>query len=189
MSPRRCLPVLASCVALLSTIAGVPQASAHARKAPSKPSIRITGISVDRFNANPGTKITYRPNRPVNACYDIGGPNQVPPQVDVVFFIHAVGIPAGAPTTLDIVTPWDTQSRPSPNDLHPEFGQTWFRNRNPGLGAIFGGSTAPNNFYTYDDEGTRGSVFNGSYSVTTTVKVHGKVLRAHGTLTVDCNVS
>ena len=187
MSPRRCLPFLASCAALLSMFAGVSHASAHAGKAPIKPSIRITGISVDRFNASPGTKITYQPNRPVNACYDIGGPNQVPPQVDVVFFIHAVGIPASAPVTLDIVTPWDTQSRPNPAGLHPQFGKTWFSNHGHGLASIFGGSTAPNNFYTYDDEGTRGSVFNGFYSVTTTVKVHGHVLRAHGTLTVACN--
>jgi hypothetical protein len=173
-------------VLLALLIAASGAVAKPAKKAP-KPSIKITGISVDEFNAQPGTKITYEPNRPVNACYDIGGADQDPPQVDVVFFIHAVGIPKNAATTLDVVTPWDEQTNPDTGGPDPQFRKTWFTNKAHGLAPIFGGSDAPNNFYTYDDEGTRGSEFNGSYSVTTTVKVGRKVLRAHGTLTIDCD--
>jgi hypothetical protein len=171
---------------LIALLLLVPAAVSSASSKAAKPSIRVTGISVDDYNALPGTKITYVPNRPVNACYDIGGPSQTPQQVDVVFFIHAVGIPKNAPVTLDVVTPWDTQSTPNAEVKHPEFGSTWFTNKGHGIAAIFGGSDAPNNFYTYDDEGTRGDEFNGDYLVTTTVKVHGKILRAHGRLTIDC---
>jgi hypothetical protein len=183
--PRRLgLPFVA--LLALAIAAAVAQAAARAAAKPSKPSIQITGISVDTFNALPGTKITYVPNNPPNACYDIAGADQDPQQVDVVFFIHAVGIPASAPVTLNVVTPWDQQSRPDTGDLHPVFSTTWFRNKGHGVAAIYGGSNAPNNFYTFDDEGTRGNVFNGNYSVTTTVKVHGKVLHAHGRLKIDC---
>jgi hypothetical protein len=180
--------VASVCAVCLSLGAAVSPAGARARSAPAKPSIRITGISVDMFNAQPGSKITYHPNNPPNACYDIGGADQDPPQVDVVFFIHAVGIPNNAPTTLDVVTPWDTQSRPDSTDAHPTFAKTWFRNKGHGVASIFGGSDAPGNFYTFDDEGTRGNVFNGTYVVTTTVKVHGQVLHARATLKVDCVV-
>jgi hypothetical protein len=179
--------VALGCLVLLLVSAVIPSAGAHTRSAATQPSIRVTGISVDMFNAEPGTKITYQPNNPPNACYEIGGADQDPTQVDVVFFIHAVGIPANAPTTLDVVTPWDSQSRPSSDDLHPTFAKTWFRNQGHGVAAIFGGSDAPNNFYTFDDEGTRGNQFNGTYVVTTTVKVHGKFLRARATLKIDCD--
>jgi hypothetical protein len=183
--PRRLVLPFAALLAL-TLAAAVSQADARAATKASKPSIQITGISVDTYDATPGTKITYVPNSPPNACYDIGGPGQDPQQVDVVFFIHAVGIPANAPVTLDVVTPWDQQSRPNAQDAHPAFSTTWFRNKGHGLAALYGGSDAPDNFYTFDDEGTRGDAFNGDYSVTTTVKVHGKVLRAHGTLKIDC---
>jgi hypothetical protein len=170
----------------VTLVIAVPLAGARVATTASGPSIRITGISVDMFDATPGTKITYMPNNPPNACYDIGGASQDPQQVDVVFFIHAVGIPASAPVTLDVSTPWDKQSRPDAQNAHPVFSTTWFRNKGHGVAAIYGGSDAPDNFYTYDDEGTRGNMFNGNYSVTTTVKVHGTVLRAHGRLKIDC---
>jgi hypothetical protein len=184
--PRRLALTFAVLFAL--TLAAVAsQADARAATKASKPSIRITGISVDTFNALPGTKITYKPNNPPNACYEIGGADQTPQQVDVVFFIHAVGIPASSPVTLNVVTPWDQQSRPDAGDADPAFSKTWFTDKGHGLAALYGGSDAPGNFYTFDDEGTRGDAFNGNYSVTTTVKVHGKVLHAHGRLTIDCD--
>ena len=174
-------------VALLAMLLGpvASEAARTAKKAP-KPSIRITGISVDTFDALPGTKITYHPNNPPNACYQIGGPSQSPYQVTVVFFIHAVGIPNNAPTTYTIVTPWNTQAVPSTTDPNPIFSKTWFTDKGHGLAAIYGGSDAAGNFYHYDNEGTGSNAFNGSYSVTTTVTVHGKLLRAHGTLNISC---
>jgi hypothetical protein len=171
---------------LVPAITATPAGAARGESKSVKPSIRITGISVDTYDATPGTRITYTPNRPVNACYEIGGPSQAPAQVDVVFFIHAVGIPQNATTTLDVVTPWDSQSRPGMGDEHPVFSKAWFTDKGHGLAAIYGGSDAPDNFYTFDDEGTRGDAFNGDYSVTTTVKVHGSLLRAHATLKIDC---
>jgi hypothetical protein len=171
-------------LALVVLVATAQQGDA--RTAAAKPSIKITGISVNEFNAEPNTKITYQPNNPPNACYDIGGAAQDPTQVTVVFFIEAVGIPANAPTTVDFVTPWNTLSFPSSGSPAGQFSKTWFRNKGHGVAAIYGGSDAPDNFYKYDDEGTGGNVFNGSYSVNTTVKVHGKVLRAHATLKIDC---
>jgi hypothetical protein len=178
--------ILTSATVALWLAGAAPAVGATPRATAAKPSIKITGISVDRLNAEPGTKITYQPNNPPNACYEIGGADQSPPQVDVVFFIHEVGIPASAPTTLDVVTPWDTQSRPAKGEAPPTFAKTWFRNKTTGVAEIFGGDSRPGNFYTFDDEGTRGNAFNGSYAVTTTVKVHGTVLRAHATLKVDC---
>jgi hypothetical protein len=175
---------LAVGLALVLLAAAVPQGDAKTKAA--GPSIKLTGISVDQFNAAPNTKITYVPNNPPNACYDIGGAAQDPTQVTVVFFIHAVGIPANAPTTVHFVTPWNTLNIPSAAGSTEEFSKTWFRNKGHGVAAIFGGSDAPDNFYKYDDEGTAGNVFNGFYSVTTTVKVHGKLLHAHGTLHIDC---
>jgi hypothetical protein len=126
------------------------------------------------------------PNNPPNACYDIGGAAQSPSQVTVVFFIHAVGIPANAATTVDFVTPWNTLHFPSATDSSDQFSKIWFRNKGHGVAAIFGGSDAPDNFFKYDDEGTGGNIFNGAYSVTTTVRVHGVLLHAHGTLKIDC---
>lgn len=180
-------PVAITFAALLAVL--LPVAASNAARPATKaatPSIKITGISVDAYDASPGTKITYMPNNPPNACYDIAGANQAPQQVDVVFFIHTVGVPRTAPTTVDIVTPWDTQSLPDATDPHPTFSSTWFTDKGHGIAALYGGSDAPDNFYRFDDEGTRGDVFNGVYTVTTTVRVHGKVLRAHGKLTIDC---
>ncbi len=183
--PRRLALTTVALLALLLP-AAPSQAERRAMKA-SKPSIRISGISVDTFDATPGTKITYTPNNPPNACYDIGGPGQDPYQVDVVFFIHAVDVPNNAPTTLHVVTPWDQQSLPASGDEHPTFASTWFTDRGHGLAALYGGSDAADNFYRYDDEGTAGTIFNGAYSVITTVTVHHKVLRAHGTLEINCD--
>jgi hypothetical protein len=175
---------LALGLALVVLAASAQQGDAHTTAA--KPSIKITGISVNEFDAEPNTKITYQPNNPPNACYDIGGAAQDPTQVTVVFFISAVGVPANAPTTVKFVTPWNTLSFPSTAGSTEQFSKTWFRNKGHGVAAIYGGSDAPDNFYKFDDEGTGSNVFNGSYSVTTSVKVHGKVLHAHGTLKIDC---
>jgi hypothetical protein len=181
------LAVVASQAEARTDIAAlVSHANAHAATKAASPSIHVVGISVDTVDSAPGTKITYVPNSPPNACYDIGGPDQSPQQVDVVFFIHAVGISSNAKVTLDVVTPWDSQSRPEAGDPDPSFSKTWFRNKGHGVASAYGGSDAPDNFYTFDDEGTRGNAFNGTYSVSTTAKVDGKVLRAHGTLKVDC---
>ena len=182
---RACSAPLALGLALVSLAATAQPGDAHT-KAAAKPSIKITGISVNRFNAEPNTKITYHPNNPPNACYDIGGADQDPTQTTVVFFISAVGVPANAPTTVKFVTPWNTLSFPTTAGSTEQFSKTWFRNKGHGVAAIFGGSDAPDNFYKYDDEGTGSNAFNCSYSVTTTVKVHGKLLHAHGTLKVDC---
>jgi hypothetical protein len=173
---------------LLAVLIAASGAVAKPAKKVAKPSIKITGISVDAYNAEPGTKITYVPNRPVNACYDIGGADQTPVQVDVVFFLHETGIPKNAPTTVDIVTPWDEQSEPDSTDKKvPAFNGVWFTDKGHGLAALYGGSDAAGNDYHYDDEGTRGDEFNGNYSVLTTVKVAGKTLRARGTLSIDCD--
>jgi hypothetical protein len=179
----RSAAVAIACALVLPATAA-QQAYAHIKAV--KPSVKITGISVDDFNASPNTKITYVPNNPPNACYDIGGAGQDPTQVTVVFFIHAVGIPANAPTTVDFVTPWNTLHIPSTAGSTEKFSKTWFRNKGHGVAAIFGGSDAPDNFFKYDDEGTGGNIFNGAYSVTTTVRVHGVLLHAHGSLKIDC---
>lgn len=173
-------------LALASALLGAAAQQSDAHTTAAKPSLKITGISVNEFNAQPNTKITYQPNNPPNACYDIGGADQDPTQTTVVFFISAVGVPANAPTTVKFVTPWNTLSFPSTAGSTERFSKTWFRNKGHGVAAIFGGSDAPDNFYKYDDEGTGSNAFNGFYSVTTTVKVHGKLLRAHGTLKIDC---
>jgi hypothetical protein len=173
---------LALASVLLATTA--QQGDAHTKAV--KPSVKITGISVNDYDATPNTKITYVPNNPPNACYDIGGAAQSPSQVTVVFFIHAVGVPANAPTTVDFVTPWNTLHFPSATDSSDQFSKIWFRDKGHGVAATFGGSDAPDNFFKYDDEGTGGNIFNGAYSVTTTVRVHGVLLHAHGTLKIDC---
>jgi hypothetical protein len=179
---------LASVLALALLLPAIlaPQADAHTKAA--KPSIKITGISVNMFNATPGTKITYQPNNPPNACYDIGGPSQTPHDVTVVFFINAVGIPTNAKTTVQLVTPWNELKFPDSTDPQDKFSETWFRDKGHGVASIFGGSDLPDNFYKYDDEGTGSNIFNGNYAVSTTVEVHGKVLRAHASIKVDCNV-
>jgi hypothetical protein len=183
---RAATRALALVPALLLLAIVAPQGDAHSKAA--EPSLKITGISVNDFNANPGTKITYQPNSPPNACYDIAGASQDPHDVTVVFFINAVGIPANARTTVHFVTPWNKLAFPSSTDPQDKFSETWFRDKGHGVAAIFGGSDLPDNFFKYDDEGTGGNTFNGNYAVSTTVEVHGRVLRAHASIKVDCNV-
>jgi hypothetical protein len=177
---RRIAFVVPSLLALV-LLAGSAQAKAGH---PAKPSIKLTGISVNDQNFTPGTKVTLK--APINACYGIGGADQSPPDVTMFAFVHAVKVPNKAPLTTTFVTPWDTQTLPDTADPHPTFGSSWFHNRGHQQASIFGGADGPDDFFRYDDEGTGRNIFNGTYTVSVSVKVSGKVLRTHGSITIDC---
>ncbi len=161
----------------------LPAGAAARKHHPPKPSIRVTGISVNQQNFRPGTHVTRK--SPVNACYYIGGPSQSPQNVQAFVFVHAVGIPKHAPLSFDLVTPWDHQQLPDSRTKKPTFGNSFFLNKGH-AGAIFGGATGPHDFYRYDDEGTASNIFNGSYSVRVAVKVKGRWLRSRGAITIAC---
>ena len=171
-------------LAVLALLSATAEAKPKPKPKPAKPSIKLTGVSVNQQNFIPGTKVTL--TSPINACYGIGGATQDPPDVTMFAFVHAVKIPNRAPLTTTFVTPWDTQTVPDAEDAHPTFGNSWFHDRGHQQASIFGGPDGPDDFFRYDDEGTGRNIFNGTYTVSVSVKVGGTTLRTHGSITVNC---
>jgi hypothetical protein len=183
---RRTSTVLTALAVSLAAACLLAPASALAGRKPAqaKASIKITGISVNEQNVPPGTTVTD--SSPVNVCYGIGGADQDPYSVQVYFFLHAVSIPKTAPTMVLITTPWDSEGFPSKQDPSDAFSSIWYTDRGHSGAALYGGPDGKDDYFHYDDEGTVGNTFDGTYTIQVSVKVHGHVLHARGKLIVDC---
>lgn len=180
-------------VAAVSIIGLVPaDAAPAAQAAPAKskhklkPSLKISGISVNMQNFPPGTKVTTK--EPVNACYGIGGAAFTPMSLTAVGFVHAVKIPSGATTTVVFTTPWASAANGS-MDQTGQFSKLLHRNKGHGVAAAFGGAEGPYDYYTYLMLPTgypTSSYIDGTYTFKVTTKAGGKTLHASGTVTVAC---
>jgi hypothetical protein len=175
-------------VAAAVSLAGLmpAQVAQGKTKQKPKPSLKISGISVNMQNFAPGTKVTEK--APINACYGIGGPSLDPQSLTAVGFVHAVKIPSGATTTVVFTTPWAAAGNGS-EDETGKFSKLLFKNKGHGVAAIFGGAEGPYDFYTYlmlPTGSPTGNYIDGTYTFNVTTKVGAKTLHASGTVTVAC---
>jgi hypothetical protein len=165
----------------------VPVELAQAKpKAKPKPSLKIAGVSVNRQDFKPGTKVTSQ--QPINACYGIGGAGFDPMSLTAVGFVHAVSIPSSATTTVAFTTPWASVGNGSMN-VTDRFSKVLFKNKGHGLASAFGGAEGPYDFYTYLMLPTgypTSNYINGRYAIKVTAKVGSKTLRASGSIMIAC---
>lgn len=177
---------LAGPLAACALFALAPAASA-AKPKPKKPSIRISGLSVNQVFSKPGTKIPYPDSQ--NRCYRMGGPSGAPPSVTVYGFVKAVKIPATAPTTVVFTTPWTAQFGAQTGTTTGNFSKVLYHTKGRQQAAIFGGPQGPNDFYSYSMAPTGGATsyyLTGQYKLDVTTTVQGKTLRASATITLAC---
>jgi hypothetical protein len=171
-------------LALVVAAAALPAAPAVAAK---KPSLKVAGLSINRFFARPGTKIVYPDSQ--NSCYAIEGADGAPQSLTVYAFVTAVKVPASAPATLTITTPWSKAPGAAPEMTSGPFKTLLFHSKGRQQAAIFGGPQGPFDFYTYSmlPTGVPTSYYvSGLYSVDVTAKVGGKTLHAAGSVKVTC---
>lgn len=173
-------------LAVLVTLV-VPVELAQAKpKAKPKPSLKIAGVSVNRQDFKPGTRVTQQ--QPINACYGIGGAGFDPMSLTAVGFVHAVSIPSSATTTVAFTTPWASVGNGSMN-VTDRFSKVLFKNKGHGLASAFGGAEGPYDFYTYLMLPTgypTTNYINGRYAIKVTAKVGSKTLRASGSIMIAC---
>ena len=153
---------------------------------PAKPSVKISGISVNEQNFPPGTKVTQK--SPINACYGIGGAAFTPQSLTAVGFVHAVKIPHNATTTVDFTTPWASAGNGTMHQTD-KFSRVLFTDRGHGLASAYGGADGPNDYYTYLMLPTgypTSSYIDGTYTFAVTIKLGAKTLRSSGTVTIAC---
>jgi len=181
--PRR---LLAGPIVLGALLALAPAAPAAPAKA-KKPSIKISGLSVNQVFSTPGTKIPYPDSQ--NRCYRMGGPSGAPPSVTVYGFVKAVKIPANAPTTVVFTTPWTAQFGAAIGTTTGNFSKVLYHSKGRQQAAIYGGPQGPNDFYSYSMAPSGGATsyyLTGKYKLDVTTTVNGKALHASATITLAC---
>lgn len=175
----------AAIAALLAVTATAPVAGA---KAPAKPSLKVTGLSVNRAVARPGETVKARDSQ--NRCYIIGGQTGAPQSLTFYGFVKAVKIPASAPTTVVFTAPWDSYLRDvTLSTTSGTFKQVLYRNKTHPGALIFGGQAGPWDFYRYEMLPTgipTSNFLDGTYGMDVKVKVAGRTLHAKGTFKLAC---
>ena len=176
--------------ALVATLALVAPGSPAVAKTTPKPSIKVSGISVNRAYATRGTAI--KAGDSANGCYIIGGASGEPQRLEAYVYVHAVKVPANAKMTYTFHTPWDKEE-PTTVDFSGTFGGSMgglFRAFGKQQAEIFGGPTSKQDHVTYrmlPTGGTPASSFiNGTYSFRVTVRFAGRTLTSEATVTVAC---
>ena len=172
--------------ALLALFLAATPADAAKRK--PKPSIKVTGISVNRVYVAKGGKI--EPEDSTNACYMIGGADGVPDSLTAYAYVKAVKIPASAKLTYEFRTPWDDEAGGDIGQKYEgAFSKGLFPAKPSGGAAIYGGPTGKGFHAIYrqmPSGGTTSLFISGTYSMTVSVKVGTKTLKSSATLPVDC---
>ena len=182
MSPSspRLVTVLVVAAALI-----VPAGTATGKAAP-KPSIKVEGLSINRYYARKGS--TIKAGDSTNACYIIGGATGEPRELEVYAYVHAVRIPPKTPLTYTFKTPWD-KVEPTGVDFSGPFNHGLFKAHNKQQAEIFGGPTTKQDYFTYRmfPTGAPASYYiDGTYSMAVSVKVNGKTLTSRGQVKVAC---
>jgi hypothetical protein len=174
---------------LLGALAGalIAVTPASAAKKQPKPSLKAVSISVNRWVVYPGKTVKLNED---NGCFTIAGRDGVPPSVTAYFFVKAVRIPANAPTTFRITTPWD--ARLPPADSQPRqgrFSDFLFRSKGRPQAGIFGGAQGPYDRFTFSMLPTglpTSAFYSGVYTIDVRTRVQGKTLTARAKVTVAC---
>jgi len=182
-TPRLPLAGLITLSALLALAPAAPAARAKAQK----PSVKISGLSVNQVFSPPGTKIPYPDSQ--NRCYRMGGPSGAPPSVTVYGFVKGVKIPASAPTTVVFTTPWTAQFGAQIGTTTGNWSKVLYHTKGRQQAAIYGGPQGPNDFYSYSMAPTGGATsyyLTGQYKLDVTTTVNGKALHASATITLAC---
>ncbi|MDQ8045037.1 MAG: hypothetical protein AAGC46_19960 [Solirubrobacteraceae bacterium] len=178
---------LASGVAPAADAAAAKPKKTAKKKASTKPVLKVSGISVNGWYSAPGGKA--KADDDTNACYRMLGPAGTPPQFQAFPFVHAVNIPADAPTTVVFHTPWDSRTTEDQITATGRFSDVLFKTTKSDLAASFGGPSSSKDFYRYSMLPTGLPVMSfadGAYTVTVTTTVKGKPLTASGSVTVAC---
>ncbi|MDQ6778049.1 MAG: hypothetical protein M3071_17970 [Actinomycetota bacterium] len=181
MKPRIVAVLTGLAVATAATLPALATA-----KAKPKPSLKIAALSVNQQYFTPGTKVTQK--APINACYGIGGASFDPMSLTVVGFVHAVGVPSSAKTTVKMTTPWATAANGT-MDVSDRFSKVLFKNKGHGVASTFGGAQGPYDFYTYLMLPTgypTSSYIDGLYTMMVTTQAGSKTLHASGSVVVAC---
>ncbi len=162
-------------------------ALARARHAP-KPSIKVRGLSINRFYASQGT--TVRAGDSSNGCYIIGGASGEPSELKVYAYVQATSIPASARLSYTFTTPWDRDNLdPGASLFSGPFSHGLFKAYHKQQAELFNGPTGKQDYFTYRmlPSGTPTSQYiNGKYLLSVSVKVGGRTLSSRGGVTVAC---
>jgi hypothetical protein len=179
--------MLAAAVTGVSLFVLAPAAPA-AKPKPKKPSLKISGLSVNQVFMKPGTKVTY-PGDSQNRCYRMGGPSGEPQSLTVYGFVSAVKIPKNAPTTVIFTTPWTARIGADQGTTTGQFSKVLYHSKGRQQAAIFGGPQGPYDFFSYNmfPTGVPTSYYlSGTYTLDVTTVVNGKTLHANGSVKVLC---
>lgn len=179
---------LLAAAAVGAVLASAPTVAPHAAAAkPRKPSVKVTGLSPNRWFVRPGG--TVRANDGTNGCYVIAGPAGAPPSLTVYAFVRTVGVPASAPTTVTITTPWDGALPPGSPTVKGKLSDVLFRSRGRPQAGIFGGPQGANDRHRYVMLPTglpTSAYYSGRYAIKVVTRVAGRTLTARGAITVAC---
>lgn len=176
---------LVAAAALIALL--VPVAPVAAAKKQPKPSLKVVGISPNRWFSRPGA--TVKLSDGTNGCYVIAGPGGDPASLQAFFFVQTVRLPSDAPTTLTITTPWNALDPQLAAPQQGKLSSLLYRSKGRPQAAIFGGAQGPYDRYTYRMLPTGGPTsyyVSGKYAIDVTVKVGPKTFHAAGTITVAC---
>lgn len=165
----------------------VPVTPAAAAKKQPKPSLKVVGVSPNRWFTSPGRAVKLDDG--TNGCYVIAGPTGAPTSLQAFFFVRTVRLPSNAPTTLTITTPWDAQTPDLAKPQQGKLSSLLYRSKGRPQAGIFGGPQGPYDRYTYRMLPTGGATsyyVSGKYSIDVSVKVGPKTYHAAGAITVAC---
>ena len=181
-------PAICSGALLVVGVLLTPAVPAAGAKAPAKPSLKVTALSVNRAVAYPGETVKARDSQ--NRCYIIGGQTGQPPSLVLYGFVKAVKIPASAPTTVVFTAPWDAYLRDATlTTTTGPFKSVLYRNKTHPGATISGGQAGPYDFFRYEMLPTgivTSNVLDGAYGMDVKVKVAGKTLHAKATIKLAC---
>lgn len=179
-------PVLLALLAVAAAALAAP--AADAAKRPPKPSIKVTGISINRMYVAKGGKVEEGDS--TNGCYIIGGPSGAPDSLTAYAYVKAVKIPASAKLTYEFHTPWDKSAG-------GDIGQTYEGPFSKGLfpakassgAGIYNGPTGKGFYATYRQLPSGGGTsyyISGTYSMRVSVQVGTKTLTSSASIPVKC---
>ena len=156
-------------------------------KAPAKPSLKVTSLSINRAVARPGETVKQDSQ---NRCYIIGGADGAPQSLTFYGFVKAVKIPANAPTTVTFTAPWDAYvGDAGQKTTTGQFSKVLFRNRTHPAATINGGGAGPYDVFRYEmlPSGIPTSNYlTGVYGMDVKIKVNGTMLHSSAKITLAC---